>query len=33
MLPASLSFTDGWSGAGVTTDVTIDIPTPPPVPQ
>jgi hypothetical protein len=27
------SFTDGWSGAGVTTKVTINIPPPPPPPQ
>jgi hypothetical protein len=27
------TFTDGWSGAGVTTKVTINIPPPPPPPQ
>jgi hypothetical protein len=29
----SWSFTDGWSGAGVTTKVTINVPPPPPPPQ
>jgi len=29
----SWTFTDGWSGAGVTTKVTINIPKPPPPPQ
>jgi hypothetical protein len=29
----SWTFTDGWSGAGVTTKVTINIPPPPPPPQ
>ena len=29
--PGSFSFTNGWSGAGVTTKVTINVPPPPPV--
>ena len=30
---SSLSFTNGWSGAGVTTKVTINVPPPPPPPN
>jgi hypothetical protein len=32
-LPATFSFTNGWSGAGVTTKVTINVPPPPPPPK
>lgn len=31
-VPGTFSFTNGWSGAGVTTKVTISIPSPPPPP-
>lgn len=30
---AALSFTNGWSGAGVTTKVTVTVPPPPPAPN
>jgi hypothetical protein len=32
LLPGTLSFTNGWSGAAVTTSVTITVPPPPPPP-
>ena len=32
VLPGSFSFTNGWSGAGVTSSVTIVVPPPPPPP-
>jgi hypothetical protein len=32
MIANNFSFTNGWSGAGVTTKVTISVPTPPPPP-
>ena len=33
ILPGTFSFTNGWSGAGVTTKVTITVPPPPPPPD
>jgi hypothetical protein len=33
ILPGSFSFTNGWSGAGVTTKVTITVPPPPAPPD
>ncbi|CAN5925506.1 hypothetical protein BH11MYX4_BH11MYX4_52080 [soil metagenome] len=33
VIDASFGFTNGWSGAGVTTRVTVDVPPPPPPPR
>ncbi len=33
VIDASFSFTNGWSGAGVTTKVTVSVPPPPPPPR
>lgn len=33
IIDSSFSFTNGWSGAGVTTKVTVNVPPPPPAPK